>query len=252
MVLLTDLIAFTDKYLSVACKDACPNGLQVEGRPVINKLVSGVSANMQLLEHAVSVKADAVLVHHGYFWRHDDPSVQGLLRKRLKCLLEHEISLIAYHLPLDYHHVVGNNTQLAKVMQWSIAGRMPSSCGIDVGMHGLLPSPLTVSELSEDLMVKLSHKPLVVANDSRKNIVKLAWCTGAAGDDIFQAFALGVDAYVTGEIAERNVHVAKELDIVLIAAGHHATERYGVQALGDVLAKEFSIDHQYVEITSPV
>ena len=252
MVLLTELVAFTDQYLAVQCKDGCPNGLQVQGKRKVSKLVSAVSASYAALEQAVLLQADALLVHHGYFWRHDDPTIRGLLYNRLSYLMQHQLSLIAYHLPLDYHEEVGNNAQLANVMHWNIEGRMPSSCGIDIGLYGVLSAPMTIESLRDDLAIKLLHTPLVIATDASKQIRRIAWCTGAAGDDIIHAHKLGVDAFITGEIAERTVHVARELNIVLFAAGHHATERYGVQALGKLLSNKYAIEHEFVDIPSPV
>ncbi len=252
MVEAEKLVKFTDALLHVDVRDGCPNGLQVEGNPSVQKLVTGVSASRMLLEEAIAAGADMILVHHGYFWRHDPLVVTGRHYQKLKLLLTHEVSLLAYHLPLDYHDEYGNNAQLARLMSWQVAGRMASNAGIAIGMHGYLSEPQTVSAFAAALSNTLKHEPLVITNDTQRMIKTLAWCTGAAGDDIHYAIKQGVDCFVTGEISERIVHVAREADIVVVAAGHHATERYGVMALGDYLAHRFGISHQYIEVSSPV
>ncbi len=252
---MTDLykiVNFTDTLLRLDCKDGCPNGLQVQGKDEVRVLVSAVTASMALLEQALAVNADCILVHHGYFWRHDASVITGMHYNKIKLLIENGISLMAYHLPLDYHASLGNNAQLAKAMHWHIDGRLASTAGLDLGMYGRLAQPMTVAELGVMFTKQLSHKPLILAYDQQKVIKTVAWCTGAAGDDIHYAIAQGVDAFITGEVPERIVHIAREAGIVVFAAGHHATERYGVQAVGGAIAKEFAVDHQYIEIPSPI
>ena len=232
-----------------AYKDSAPNGLQVEGKPTITCVVSGVTASKPLITKAIALKADAILVHHGYFWRGDDPCIVGPFRQKLAMLVEHNINLIAYHLPLDDHAILGNNAQLAKLMNWSMVG----SChGAPLSRYGQLEKPSKVIQLCHVLEQKLAHKPHLVVGNPNKIIQNVAWCTGAAGNLIPQASQAGADVYVTGEVSERHVHLAKEWNIVLIAAGHHATERYGVMALGKHWAKQYNINHQFVEIYSPV
>ncbi len=228
--------------------DYCPNGLQVEGTRPIARLVSGVTASLAFLRRAVEMQADAVLVHHGWFWRGEDPRVIGARRERMRLVLEHGLALFAYHLPLDAHPTLGNNARLAAVMGWRIDGRG--------GEHDLvfwhdLPAPVDAHDLAGSIETALHRSPLMVGA-ARRPIRRIAWCTGAAHDWIGQAIALGADAYVSGEIAERTTHEAREAGIVYLAAGHHATERYGVQALGIHAAAHFGIEHRFVDDDNPV
>ncbi len=252
MVAVKELVDFTDRLLSVDVRDGCPNGLQVQGKGFVRKLVTGVTASLALLEAAIAEDADMILVHHGYFWRQDSLTITGSHYRRIKLLIDKDINLLAYHLPLDYHDVYGNNAQLARLMSWQITGRLASGAGIALGMYGCLSSGQKVCDFASDLSHKLGHKPLVIADDMQREIKTLAWCTGAAGDDIHYAIERGVDCFVTGEISERIVHVARESGTVVIAAGHHATERYGVMALGDCLAQNFEISHRFIDVPSPV
>ncbi|MEO0048516.1 MAG: hypothetical protein RLZZ410_1475 [Pseudomonadota bacterium] len=236
-------------------KDYCPNGLQVQGKPVIKKIVTGVTASLALIEAAIQEEADAIVVHHGWFWKNDDVRVVGQLHTRLKLLMDHQISLFAYHLPLDVHPRLGNNAQLAKLMGWSQAG---SVSGIGGGvMDGLIwrgkpsPSQKNLGLLARSLASHLGRDPLVVGDLSRP-IKNIAWCTGAAQSYINEATLLKVDAYISGEISEPTFHIAQEMGVAYIAAGHHATERYGVQALGQEIAKKWGISHQFIDIHNPV
>lgn len=231
-------------------RDYCPNGLQVEGRSEVRKLVSGVTASLDFLQAAVAAGADAVLVHHGYFWRGENPCLTGMKRRRIALLLEHNISLLAYHLPLDAHVELGNNTQLGRKLGFIEAGRFGEQ---DIAVHGNLPQALTLVELAAKVERTLSRKPLVIG-DETKPIRRVAWCTGAAQDYFDEAInlGLGVDVFITGEISEQTVHAARESGVAFISAGHHATERYGVQALGEHLAQKFGITHQFIDVDNPV
>lgn len=230
--------------------DYCPNGLQVEGRAQVRRLVSGVTASQALIEAAIDAEADAILVHHGYFWKGEAPTIVGMKRRRLSCLLQHGISLLAYHLPLDAHPTLGNNAQLAHRLGIGITGGLQSDVQFPIGNVGRLAQPVTAEKFAEQVALALGRPPLLVAGGTHP-IRSIAWCTGGAQDYIEQAATLGVDAFLTGEISEQTVHSARELGIHFFAAGHHATERYGVAALGECLAREFSIAHRFIDIDSP-
>jgi len=246
---LKELIDYTGQYLQVArFRDYCPNGLQVQGREDIKKIVTGVTASMALLEAADALGADLVLVHHGYFWKNEDARVIGIKHARLKFLLAHDINLAAYHLPLDAHPEVGNNTQLARVL-----GMRPEGYAGEQGIvaYGSLIADIPLVQFASQIAVALGRQPQVIGREG-KIIRHAAWCTGAAQDYIEQAIELGVDVFISGEISERTVHVAREAGIAYIAAGHHATERYGIKALGEHLAQHFGLDCHFIDIDNPV
>lgn len=228
--------------------DYCPNGLQVEGRDQIHVLISGVTASLDLLQAAIAADADAVLVHHGYFWRGEDLRITGMKSRRIALLLNHRINLYAYHLPLDSHPQLGNNALLGQKLGFVETGRFG---GQDIMMRGELGDAMTLDALCGKIAQTLSRQPTVIG-DPGKIIRRIAWCTGGAQDYFDAAIRQDVDAYITGEISEHNVHAARESGIAFIAAGHHATERYGVQALGDHIAQQFGIRHQFIDIENPV
>lgn len=235
-------------------KDYCPNGLQVEGRQQIRRIVTGVTACQALLDVAVQQHADAVIVHHGYFWKGESPTVRGVQKKRLHTLLQNDINLFAYHLPLDLHADIGNNVQLAAQMGWSVSGELPMATTPSYGLVGRLSQPMPADALAAQLTQQLGQKPLHIVGHQR-TIETIAWCTGAAQDFIEDAARAGVDAYISGEISERTVHSAREWGIDYFAAGHHATERYGIQALTAELATVFSAELTQIEcvdIANPV
>ena len=234
-----------------AFKDYCPNGLQVLGKDNIKKIVSGVTACQALIDKAISLKADAILVHHGYFWRGENPIIDQMKQQRYKKLLSHDINLFAYHLPLDYHKELGNNVQLAKKLNWLIEDELPGKDKPYIGCIGKLRSKKSAQELAADLKNELHREPLLISGGDHE-IETIAWCTGGAQDYIEYAIEAGVDAFISGEVSERTTHIARECGIHYYAAGHHATERYGVQALGDHLAEEFGIEHQFIDIDNPV
>jgi len=232
-------------------RDYCPNGLQVEGRESIQRLVTGVTASQALLDAAVVEQADAVLVHHGYFWKGEDARVRGMKKQRLQTLLHHDISLFAYHLPLDAHPQLGNNVALAKLLALEVEGGMEPGNPFSVGLTGRLPHSMSAEQFVEYVEARLGREVLHIG-EPEDEVETLAWCTGAAQGFIEQAQALGVDAYLSGEISEPTVHVARETGIHYFACGHHATERYGVQAVGDWLAQQFDIEHIFIDIDNPV
>ncbi len=245
------LLQEIEQFLNVnAISDYCPNGLQVEGKAQIKRIVSGVTASQALIDAAIELQADAILVHHGYFWKGEDQRVIGMKQRRIKALLTHDINLLAYHLPLDVHPEVGNNVQLAQRLGLTVTGPLEPGNPRSVGLIGTLDTPLSAKDFAARIESVLSRAPLVF--DQHKPIQSVAWCTGGAQGYIEQAIAAGVDAYLTGEVSERTFHEAQENGISFFAAGHHATERYGVQALGEWLVKRFGIEHHYVECDNPV
>lgn len=250
MATLVELVAAADRVLGPErFRDYCPNGLQVQGRDSVGLLVSGVTASFALLEAAVAAGADAILVHHGYFWKSEAPAIVGMKRKRLQLLLQNDVSLLAYHLPLDAHPELGNNAQLARRLGFRITGGLQAVAD-PIGNIGELGSPMTAEALVADIGQRLGRAAQLISGGSH-SIKTIAWCTGAAQSYIEEAAALGVDAFLSGEISEPTVHGARELGIHFIAAGHHATERYGVQALGDYLAKQLGISHRFIDIDNP-
>jgi dinuclear metal center YbgI/SA1388 family protein len=228
-------------------RDYGPNGLQVEGRPEIHKLVSGVTASLALIEAAAQAGADAILVHHGLFWRGQDGRITGWMKRRLQLLLAHEINLYAYHLPLDAHPQWGNNAQLGLKLKLAVDGRFGDQ---DLGFLGTPAMPLTVAALTALLQYRLGRAPVVVEGDGRP-IRRVAWCTGGAQGYFEAAIAAGADAFLTGEISEPQAHYARETGVAYFACGHHATERFGASALGAALAERFGLDHQFIDIDNP-
>ncbi len=251
MVLLKDLLNYTNNMLEIErFADYCPNGLQIEGKPEVKKLISGVTACQALVDAAVAENADVLLVHHGYFWKGEDPRLVGIKYQRIRRLIEAGISLVAYHLPLDAHPLYGNNAGLAEVLALDIAGTFPDG-GDGIGMHGTLQTPLSAHEFAERISRALSRQVLHIGEKDQQ-IHTLAWCSGAAQGYISEAAELGVDAYLSGEISEQTVHIARETGLQYFAAGHHATERFGVKALGEHLAAQFELEHQFIDVPNPV
>lgn len=247
----TTLLAALDKYLDAASiSDYCPNGLQVQGRPQIKRLVTGVTASQALIDAAIEQQADAILVHHGYFWKGENPCIVGMKHRRIKSLIQHDINLLAYHLPLDIHPEVGNNALLGKLLGLNVTGPLEANNPRSVGLIGKLDNPMTSQEFAQLIEQKLARTPLVI--DCEKPIRTVAWCTGGAQGYIEHAIAAGVDAFITGEISEHSTHSALENGLSYFSAGHHATERYGVQALGEWIAERFGIEHQFIDCPNPV
>ena len=246
---LEQLVETADRYLeSARIQDYCPNGLQVQGREQVRLLVSGVTASQQLLDAAAAAGADAILVHHGYFWKNEDARLIGMKHRRIKTLLSHDISLLAYHLPLDVHPEVGNNVQLGRRLGLQDIRPLPGDAK-GLIWQGELPQAQSAADFGRQVVDVLQREPLGV--DGGRAIRRLAWCTGGAQGYIDQAIAAGVDAYLTGEVSEQTVHSARENGMSFFAAGHHATERYGVQALGDHLAAQLGIQHLFIDCDNP-
>ena len=248
-MLRNDLAAYLDEFLDVAAfRDYCPNGLQVEGRDHVGVIVTGVTASADLLDAAVAAGADAILVHHGYFWKGEDPRITGMRRRRIATLLNHGINLYAYHLPLDAHPDIGNNAMLARRLDIRAEGRFGEQ---DLGVYGVLDGPLPLRDFAARIADRLHREPLTIGDDERA-VRRVAWCTGAAQGYFEQAAALGVDAYITGEASEQTFHIARESGVAFVGAGHHATERYGIEALGAHLETRFGLQHRYIDISNPV
>jgi len=252
MLKRNELIAYLEQILTPnEFQDYAPNGLQVEGRQQIRKIVTGVTANQALIEAAIKADADLLLVHHGFFWKGEDTRVIGMKQRRLKALLNANLNLAAYHLPLDAHPTLGNNAQLAQHLGITVKKRFSAGGTRDLLWLGELPEALSAQQLSKQLEQQLQRPPLLI-NAGEQMIKTLAWCSGAAQGFIEQALELGADAYLSGEISEQTVHIAQECGIHYFAAGHHATERFGIEALGTHLAEQYSLEHQFIDIDNPV
>lgn len=249
-IALHSLVEEANRFLNVASiSDYCPNGLQVEGRPQVQKIVTGVTASQALLDAAIEVGADVVLVHHGYFWKGEDPCITGSRQRRIKTLLSHDISLLAYHLPLDIHPQVGNNVQLARRLGIEVEGDLEPGNPRTVGLVGVLERAMSLDDFALHVQQVLGREPMVVAGPAL--VRRVGWCTGGGQGFIEQAVAAGVDVFLSGEASEQTFHSARENGIGFIAAGHHATERYGVQALGEHLARRFALEHVFIDCPNP-
>ena len=246
------IVAACDHQLRASTfKDFTINGLQVAGREQVKRVMTGVTACQALLDEAVAWQADMVLVHHGYFWKNEPVAITGMKYKRIKTLMDHDINLLAYHLPLDAHSEMGNNAELARRLGWKVEGCLDGELGEGLLWSGRLPQAQRIHTLAVQIAGTLHRSPLVIEADNDNDIERIAWCTGGAQDMITAAYEAGAQAFISGEISERTTHLARELGIHYIAAGHHATERYGVQALGEWLADEHGIEHRFVDIDNP-
>ncbi|MGP1939116.1 MAG: Nif3-like dinuclear metal center hexameric protein [Arsenophonus sp. ET-DL9-MAG3] len=243
-----ELEQLINTYLNIhKYQDYVPNGLQVEGRLRVKKIVTGVTASQKLLDKAVKLDADAIIVHHGYFWKNESPIILNMKRNRLKSLLCNDINLYSYHLPLDGHHIIGNNTQLGNIMEVEI-----DSYIIPLLPLGKFKKPITPDDLMSRLNNKLGRESLYCGDNGPKNIHIITWCTGSGQNFIQQAAEAGADAFVTGEASEQTIHIAREMRIHFYAAGHHATERFGIKALGKWLHKNYDFEVIFVDIPNPV
>ena len=231
-------------------KDYCPNGLQVEGKAEIAVLVSGVTACQALLDRAVALQADAILVHHGYFWRGEDQRLVGMRARRIKTLLTADINLFAYHLPLDCHPTLGNNAGLGQAMGLTEFGSINPNDKSHPVFQGSFVQAQTLAQIAEGLRGELQREVIMVGSGDTA-VTSVVWCTGGGQNYIDEAADAGADLFVTGEISEQTVHVARERGIAFIAAGHHATERYGVRRLGSWIADHYGVQHHFIDIDSP-
>jgi len=246
-MLNTELERLVNQLLNTeSFKDYAPNGLQVEGRGEIKKVVTGVTACQALLDEAVRLDADAVLVHHGYFWKSEAPAIKGMKRQRLKTLLANDINLFGWHLPLDGHPELGNNALLAKMFDIDVKGEIALLLP-----WGELKTPLSGEQLAQRIAQVLGREPLHCGDNAPALIKRVAWCSGGGQGFIDDAAAFGVDAFISGEVSEQTIHSAREQGLHFFAAGHHATERCGIQALGDWLAQHHGLDVTFVDIFNP-
>jgi len=243
-----DIESYTNTLLDAGrFRDYGPNGLQVEGRAEVRTLVSGVTASRALIEAAIAAGADAILVHHGLFWRGHDGRITGWLKQRIELLLAHGVSLFAYHLPLDAHAELGNNACFGARLGLAADARFGEQ---DLGFVGTAPDPLSLDALAERVELQLGRKPTVVAGDGRP-LARIAWCTGGAQGYFEPAIAAGADVYLTGEISEPQAHYARETGVAFLACGHHASERFGAPAVAARVAETFGLAHRFIDIENP-
>jgi dinuclear metal center YbgI/SA1388 family protein len=231
-------------------RDYGPNGLQVEGRAQVRKIVSGVTASLALIEAAIAAEADAIFVHHGLFWRGQDGCVTGWMRQRLAMLLAHDVNLFAYHLPLDAHPQWGNNAQFGLRLDLTATARFGDQ---ELGFLGAREHGggfADASELGRHVEAAL-QRPVVVVAGAQRPLQKIAWCTGGAQGFFEAAIAAGADAFITGEISEPQAHYARECGVAFLACGHHASERYGAPALAGHVARQLSLEHAFIDIDNP-
>ena len=249
MASLNTIVEYCNTLLAVdTFKDYAPNGLQIEGREEVQCIVAGVTASEALIDAAIEHNADLLLVHHGYFWQGEDPCLVGMKGRRIRKLIKNNMSLVGYHLPIDAHHVYGNNIQLAERFGITVESSLDKQ---GVGNIGHLKNSMSLVSFSERVATQLSRQPLVISGGSHP-VSKIGWCSGGAQKYLTQAAAMGVDTFLSGEISENTVHEARELGVHYISAGHHATERYGIQSLASHLSVEFNIAHYFVDIDNPV
>lgn len=247
-MLREDLLHLLNETLSPSLfKDYAPNGLQVEGKDHINLIVTAVTATQNVIDRACKLGADALLVHHGWFWRGENPIIVRTKYKRLKAMMMADMNLIAYHLPLDAHPTLGNNARLGQLLQVSDVESFGPDQLVSIGTI----APVSVSELALTLGNQLGQKPLLLG-DSDKQVRRVAWCSGAAQDFLDEAILAGADVYISGEVSERTTHLARESGVPYLACGHHATERLGIQALGDWLTQEHGLKCVFVDDENPV
>lgn len=235
---------------SNSISDYAPNGLQVEGKANIKKIITGVTASQALIDYAVRQQADALLVHHGYFWKSENPCIRGMKGKRIKTLLVNDINLYGYHLPLDVHPELGNNAQLAKLLGIENLHPLENSTP-SIPVWGELKAPVSAEEFASRIEQTLHRKPLICTENGPHLIRKIGICTGGGQGYIDLAAAQGCNAFITGEVSEQTIHSAREQGLHFFAAGHHATERYGIKALGEWLAKEYGFDVEFKDIDNP-
>lgn len=246
-----ELKTYLDGLLRVnEISDYCPNGLQVEGKCNIRKIVTGVTASQALIDKAIDVNADAILVHHGYFWKGETQVITGMKKKRIAALLANDINLYGYHLPLDVHPEYGNNRQLGDLLQVENIRAATQIKPVGVVMLGELSEPMSASTLQEQLQQLLGRQVLVETTEG-STLKSIAWCTGGGQGFIESAVELGVDGFITGEVSEQTIHTAREMNMSFFAAGHHATERYGIKALGEHIRDHFAIDVEFIDIPNP-
>ena len=245
-----------EKYLNTLLKpeqikDFCPNGLQIQGREKITKVITGVTATQALIEQAIAEKADALVVHHGFFWKNESYVIRGMKHKRIKALMDNDINLFAYHLPLDIHPTLGNNAQLAKLFAIENVEPLEEGNALSVAVRGEFTQALTAQALEQRISTELNRTCLHIAPPSNKVIKTVAWCSGGGQNYIELAAEQGIDAFISGEVSEQTTHIAREMDIHFYCAGHHATERYGAKALAEHFNQQLPINAKFIDIDNP-
>ncbi len=252
MAKLQDIIQWCDQTLkSPEFKDYAPNGLQIEGKTEVHKILAAVTASQDAIDAAIRENADLLLVHHGYFWKGEAYPITGMRGKRIKSLIQHDISLLAYHLPLDSHPSLGNNAAIADLLKLELIEALDPSERHSIGNTGYLNQPMPVEDFKKFVSEKLKFDAIHLPAD-KTMIEKVGFCTGGAQDFIIKAAEQGCDAYISGEVSERTFYEAKELGVHYFACGHHATERYGVQRLGQAISEQFDIEYVYFELNNPI
>ena len=252
MAKLQDIIQWCDQTLkSPEFKDYAPNGLQIEGKTEVRKILAAVTASQDAIDAAIRENADLLLVHHGYFWKGEAYPITGMRGKRIKSLIQDDISLLAYHLPLDSHPSLGNNAAIADLLRLERIEALDPSERHPIGNIGYLNQPMPVEEFKKFVSEKLKFDAIHLPAD-KTMIEKVGFCTGGAQDFIVKAAEQGCDAYISGEVSERTFYEAKELGVHYFACGHHATERYGVQRLGQAISEQFDIEYVYFELNNPI
>ena len=250
---LSELVDYLDRFLGAAdYEDYGPNGLQVEGRRTVTRLVTGVSACGALFERAIETGADAVVVHHGLFWNNLSRRLTGVQYRRVSQLVHAGTSLIAYHLPLDAHPKIGNNALAAEALQLQNLGPFGEARGRMIGVRGSLPEALSAQDLGVLCETVFGQAPQILGNDDSHDLRSVAIVSGGAQEQLYQAISAGVDVFLTGEASEWVTNLAREAGICYVAAGHHATERLGVRALGAHLADRFGIRADFIDVPNPV
>lgn len=236
-----------NEYLKInQYKDCVPNGLQVEGVSIVKKIITGVTASQDLIDQSIKLKTDAIIVHHGFFWKNEPVQILNMKKKRIKKLLCNNINLYSYHLPLDAHPIVGNNAQLGNLINIKKISYICPILPI-----GQLDKSIKPKKFRKKLQKKFKKKPFYIENKEKK-IKKIAWCTGSGQNLLEKAAQAGADAFVTGEVSEKIFHIAKEMNINFYSLGHHTTEIYGIQALGEWLKKKYGFLVNFINIFNPI
>ncbi|WP_296283083.1 Nif3-like dinuclear metal center hexameric protein [uncultured Acinetobacter sp.] len=252
MALLKEIIQWCDQTLkSHEFKDYAPNGLQIEGKPEVKKILCAVTASQDAIDAAIAQQADLLLVHHGYFWKGEPYPITGMRGKRIKTLIQNDISLVGYHLPLDSHPTLGNNAAIAEMLNLENIEALNPSEPNPIGNIGYLNTPMRPDDFKCFLTEKFGFDTIHL-NAEKPMIQKVGFCTGAAQDFISQAAVMDCDAFISGEVSERTFYEAKELNVHYFACGHHATERYGVQRLAKAISEQFNIEYSYFELNNPI
>lgn len=252
MANLNDIIQWCEQTLAAReFKDYAPNGLQIEGKSEVNKILCAVSASQSAIEAAIEQGADLLLVHHGYFWKGEAYPITGMRGKRIRALIQNDISLVGYHLPLDSHPTLGNNAAIADLLELENIEQLDPSERHPIGNIGYLKQPMSPEYFKNHVSEKLGFDAIHLPAD-KTQIHKVGFCTGGAQDYIHKAALQECDAYISGEVSERTFYEAQELNVHYYSCGHHATEKYGVQRLAKAISEQFNIEYAYYELDNPI